>query len=644
MRLLRGAPEGQRPGLRDGVQGEQAGQGAAGHHHQRQRRALLQAGLQQPDLAEEARHRRDAGQVHRGDEEQHSEQRRETGQPAEPEQGGAAGPSLDQPDDEEQRGLDGDVVRHVEHRTRDARGRAEPDAEHHVADVAHQREREHPLDVGLRHRTEDAHQHGEQRRPQQQVGERALGEQQRLGADDGVDADLGEQAGEDGCHRGRRGRVAVRQPQREREHRGLDGERRQQQQLEHERDGRGDVVDALGDLSEVERADGRVGGGQGGEEEHRRHHVDDDVDRPGAHAGRGAAQGQQHVAGEQQHLEADEQVEQVAGQEGVRDAGHQGEERRVVDRDRGLVGALGRARALVADALPDGVEQHGQGHHGRHQQHQRGEPVGHQRDAEALPAAEPHHLRAVAVGGGEQQRGHDDDGREHDGAHHPLGPRPAVEHQGGSGAEQGQDHGQRHEGVAHGWSAVAARPARSRRLRPVVLDRVVVLLAVGGEVVAVGRGVVEREPPDPAVLHVVLHVVVGVELPAAVRHREQERHGPEGDDDRGEDERLRQRVAHVGRVGRAVEGRLPRRPGRQQEHQVDPVAQQHQADQDAGQAALEQQVDPAAAHRGAGHHQGEVDLHQAPPPAVSRSARTIWRSSREPKVRSRSRTRPTTTR
>ena len=237
----------------------------------------------------------------------------------------------------------------------------------------------------------------------------------------GVDADLGEQAGEHGRHRRGRGRVAVRQPQREREDRRLDGEGREQQQLQHQRHGGRDVVDPLGDLGQVEGADGRVGGGQRREEQHRRHHVDDHVDRAGADAGRGAAEGQQDVAREQQHLEADEQVEQVAREERVGDAGHQGQEGRVVDRHGRLVGAGGRPLAVVADALADGVQQHRERHHRRHQQHQRGQPVGHQRDAEALPAAEPHDLRAVAVGRDEQQRGHDDHGREHAPCSPPAG-------------------------------------------------------------------------------------------------------------------------------------------------------------------------------------------------------------------------------
>jgi hypothetical protein len=56
----------------------------------------------------------------------------------------------------------------------------------------------------------------------------------RLGADHRVDADLGQQARE---HRGdgrRRGRVRVGQPERQREHGGLDAEREQQHEVQDE--------------------------------------------------------------------------------------------------------------------------------------------------------------------------------------------------------------------------------------------------------------------------------------------------------------------------------------------------------------------------------------------------------------------------
>lgn len=78
------------------------------------------------------------------------------------------------------------------HHVVDRRGEAElgrePDAEDHVADVAHQGERQQSLDVGLGERAEDAHEHGEPADDEQQRRDVAALEDDGLGADDRVDA------------------------------------------------------------------------------------------------------------------------------------------------------------------------------------------------------------------------------------------------------------------------------------------------------------------------------------------------------------------------------------------------------------------------------------------------------------------------
>ena len=66
--------------------------------------------LEQPDLAEEARERRDAAEVERRDEEQHRDDRRGLQEPAEPGDGGRPAAPLDQSRREEQCGLHDDVV------------------------------------------------------------------------------------------------------------------------------------------------------------------------------------------------------------------------------------------------------------------------------------------------------------------------------------------------------------------------------------------------------------------------------------------------------------------------------------------------------------------------------------------------------
>ena len=228
------------------------------------------------------------------------------------------------------------MVGGVEDRARVAGRAGQRDAEDHVADVADQGEGQHPLDLGLRDRAQDADDHRDQRGPQEERGQVAVAEEQRLRADDRVHADLGQQAGEHRRHRGRRGRVGVRQPGRHREHGGLDREHRQQQQLQHQRDVGRQVTQPHRQLGEVHRAGGGVDRGDGDQEQRRGQQADQDVGaaRPDPRAR--AAEGEQHVRGEQQHLEADEEVEQVAGEERVGDAGGQHQERRVEDRDRGL--------------------------------------------------------------------------------------------------------------------------------------------------------------------------------------------------------------------------------------------------------------------------------------------------------------------
>ena len=106
----------------------------------------------------------------------------------------------------------------------------QPERHHDVADLADDVEGEDPLEVLLGDGAEDADDHRQPGEDEDQgLGPAVGGEQQRLGADDRVDADLGQQAGEDGGHRGRRGRVAVGQPEVEREQRRLDAEHDEQQ-------------------------------------------------------------------------------------------------------------------------------------------------------------------------------------------------------------------------------------------------------------------------------------------------------------------------------------------------------------------------------------------------------------------------------
>lgn len=273
---------------------------------------LSTLGSHQGEFADEAGERRDARDVHGRDEEEQGEQGRAAGHAAEPGQLRGAAPAFDQPGDEEERGLHGDVVDDIDDGSGDALAVGEADAEDHVADVADQGEGEQPLQVGLGDGAEDADDHRGQRDDQEQVAQPVAGEEQGLRAEHAVDADLGEQAGEDGGDGGGRRRIGVGQPGGDREDGGLDAEDGQQHRLDEGGDAEGEVVEPLGELREVDGAGGRVGDGDGHQEDHRGEQRDDHIGRTGPYPGAGAAEGEQDEAGDQHDLEADEEVHEVA--------------------------------------------------------------------------------------------------------------------------------------------------------------------------------------------------------------------------------------------------------------------------------------------------------------------------------------------
>ena len=147
------------------------------------------------------------------------------------------------------------------------------------------------------------------------AGRVSSGKKQELGADDRVDADLGEQAGEHRGDRRRRGRVAVGQPEEQREHRGLDAEHDQQQHGEGAADAGRELADPDREVGHVDRAGRRVEQRERGDEQRRREEADDDVGHARPHLLAAPAEREQHVAGGEHHLERDEEVEQVAGEE-----------------------------------------------------------------------------------------------------------------------------------------------------------------------------------------------------------------------------------------------------------------------------------------------------------------------------------------
>ena len=121
-----------------------------------------------------------SGQVHGRHEEQDGQHRRQLGQAAQPVHVGGAAAAFNQAGHQEQAGLHRDVVRHVVDRCAQPHDRGHRQPEHHVADVADQGKREHPLDVDLGHGAQDADQHGQHGHHHQEVLQAAAREQQRL--------------------------------------------------------------------------------------------------------------------------------------------------------------------------------------------------------------------------------------------------------------------------------------------------------------------------------------------------------------------------------------------------------------------------------------------------------------------------------
>ena len=216
---------------------------------------------------------------------------------------------------------------------------------------------------------------------------------------------------------------------------------KQQHEMQHELGLLRQLAHPLGDLHHVDGAEGPVDHRDRGEEEDRRDQRDDDVDDAGADPRLGAAQRDQHVRGDEQDLEADVEVEQVAGDEGVEDARRQDQVRRVEDRDRGVV-------VVVRGALPDREEQDREQHDARDDHQQRREPVDVQHDPERdRPAADRDRDRLIrGVDDHEQdRRDHAHDAERHH-RHDDLGAAMAARDERDRRAEQWQGHQQRYEG------------------------------------------------------------------------------------------------------------------------------------------------------------------------------------------------------
>ena len=192
-----------------------------------------------------------------------------------------------------------------------------------------------------------------------------------------------------------------------------------------------------GEVRHVDGSGGAVDHGDRDQEQHRGHHGDHHVGHAGPDARARPAQGDEDVAGGQQDLEADVEVEEVPGEEGVGHPGHQDQVGRVEDRDR-------RVAVAVGHALSRGVDQHREAHGRGHHEHQRGELVHHHHDAPGRqPAADVHRGRPAIPDGGQQpafqQQGQGQDGD----ADRPLGAGVPDQQEGQGGAQNGEYDGER---------------------------------------------------------------------------------------------------------------------------------------------------------------------------------------------------------
>ena len=198
------------------------------------------------------------------------------------------------------------------------------------------------------------------------------GEDQREGADQRIDADLGQQTREDGRDRKGRGVVARGQPEKQREECGLDPEGHD----EHHRDDQEkplvfDLLHRAMQIGHVQRPGQTIKQADPRQEQDRRDQVERDVFDAAIKLFLLAAQNQQAKGRDQHHLEPDIEVEDIAGQKRAADTGQQHLEQRVIAQP--FLARVNIAKRIDRDGQTGNAGDH---HHHRRQQ------VSDQRDAE----------------------------------------------------------------------------------------------------------------------------------------------------------------------------------------------------------------------------------------------------------------------
>ncbi|MCY1228581.1 hypothetical protein D9M72_409050 [compost metagenome] len=286
-------------------------------------------------------------------------------------------------------------------------------------------------------------------------GAGAGAEDQQRKPEDDINADLGQDR-EDGGDRRCRGRIGCRQPEAQRPHAGL----HQEGDTEHARSDlnhlaviRRERHQFHREIGHIERAGRAIDQADADQEERRGSEVDSNVMQARLDAERPGAVQQQAVGCRQHHLEEDEEVEEVAGQERAVETGDQQLEQRM---------------EVMAGRVParDRIGLGGKRQSARQAQHQRRQAVEHQHDAEGRrPVAE---LIDAAAGGGAVHRGdahqhhREDEKRERrDEAHHALHHAVALVDRDHRGTDHQWQQDRQNQQVVHPVSHGAA-PGRRR--------------------------------------------------------------------------------------------------------------------------------------------------------------------------------------
>ena len=388
---------------------------------------------------------------------------------------------------------------------------------------------------------------------------------------------VSKQPGEYGRHRRGRRRVAVRQPEEQREDRRLDAEHHQHQH------GQG-AAQAVGrspirsDSSAMFMVPVEAYTNASSATNSTEASIDHHVGHARAHLLQPAPQRQQHVAGGHTISMATNSVNRSPVRKAAATPGQ--------DQVHGL-----EADAVaLGPRLADGVDQHGQQHHRRHHQHHGRQPV----------------TTSVMPRGAVSRRPPTTSAR--------RGRRPPAERARATAQRRARRPARRASpsridtrASARGTTGRAARPRPD--LRGIGDDVVdghvgVDVLGVG---VDVGQLVVRACRAIAAVLQVVLDLVVAGQQPAPVGERQQQGADAEADHDGRQRQRLGQRVGHVP-VRAVADDRRPPLPPRRDHQDAGAVAEQGDAD-DPAQLALQDKVGPQPEQGGSGG--GQQDCHDA---------------------------------